>query len=59
MKKTWTTCPMIEGRIYRYGEEVDETQPGVAGYIAANPSSYKTQIEKKTKPKYIPKKRGF
>jgi len=46
---------MIDGRIYRYGEEVDETKPGVAGYITQNPNSYKTEEGKKV----IRKKRGF
>lgn len=49
---------MIEGHIYRYGEEVDETKPGVAGYIAANSGSYKT--EEKRQPRTTKKKsRGF
>lgn len=47
---------MIDGRIYRYGEEVDKTKPGVAGYVGANPGSYR--IEKK-QPKVIRKKRRF
>jgi len=55
MKKVWVTSPMIEGQIYRYGEEVDETLPGVTGYITNNKNSYR--IEEKKRPTTRKKRR--